>query len=133
MNNRKKPRAPRRNEGPAKTSSQKRGPGPVPGLEADPREAGKQPLFIVTQSSLPTDTEAEANGALFDRCIQTQGFIRVRLEPRVYDPQTKRYVSLLGQALTLHIWDRGAAEGLLLGLRQSLLEEEREQRGKRAG
>lgn len=131
MTTRKKTKAPKptiqsKAKGNSSSKSQAKGPLPVHG-------PGKsRPMFIVTQSSLPSDTEAQVNRALFDRCIQTQGFIRLRLEPRIYDPQSKRYVSLLGESINLSVLSRATMEALLLEIRESLLEEEGRQRGERA-
>lgn len=100
--------------------------GRVTGTTPHPRtnRRTQRPAFIVTESSQATETEREASAALFQRCVDRQGLIRLRLDPRVYDPERKAYVLLPGESITMTIFSRETAEGLLVGVRESLLNAE---------
>lgn len=55
------------------------------------------------------------------KCVARQGFIRMRLEPRVYDPDKRAYVNLMGESINLNVFSVEAAEDILGGVRNGLL------------
>ena len=73
----------------------------------------------------------DANNAFMARCVAQQGFVRMRLEPRVYDPTKKAYVNLMGESINLNVFSVAATEEILSGIRNGLLggEEEGGQEG----
>lgn len=103
---------------PKRQDRTKEGRGPVP---------GKVPGFILTASTQASPAEAAANKALLLRCLQQDGFIRMRLPVTVYDPVRKQYVHLRGESLNLNLFGLDALDNVLAGIRNGLLKGEHDE------